>query len=38
MTTGIDPTQQFRTMEVTAESPGTGALTVGAVILSGQTS
>ena len=36
MTTGIDPTQ-FRTMEVTAESPGTGALQ-GKVLLIGQTS
>jgi hypothetical protein len=35
MTTGIDPTQ-FRTMEVTAESPGTGALQ-GKVLLIGQT-
>ena len=35
MTTGIDP-RQFRTMEVTAESPGTGALQ-GAVLLVGQT-
>ena len=35
MTTGIDP-RQFRTMEVTAESPGTGALQ-GAVLLIGQT-
>jgi Anti-sigma-K factor rskA len=33
MTTGVDP-RDFRTMEVTAESPGTGALSVGAVILS----
>ena len=35
MTTGIDP-RQFRTMEVTAESPGTGALQ-GKVLLIGQT-
>jgi anti-sigma factor RsiW len=35
MTTGVDP-RDFRTMEVTMESPGTGALS-GAVILSGQT-
>jgi hypothetical protein len=35
MTTGIDPTQ-FSTTEVTAESPGTGALT-GVVLLSGRT-
>jgi hypothetical protein len=35
MTTGIDP-RQFRTMEVTAESPGTGALQ-GVVLLIGQT-
>jgi hypothetical protein len=35
MTTGIDPTQ-FRTMEITAESPGTGALT-GAPLLIGRT-
>ena len=35
MTTGIDP-RQFRTMEVTAESPGTGALQ-GAILLIGQT-
>ena len=35
MTTGVDP-RQFRTMEVTAESPGTGALH-GAVVLTGQT-
>jgi hypothetical protein len=36
MTTGVDP-RDFRTMEVTAESPGTGALTAGAVILSSRT-
>ena len=35
MTTGIDP-RQFRTMEVTAESPGAGALQ-GKVLLIGQT-
>jgi hypothetical protein len=35
MTTGIDPTQ-FRTMEITAESPGTGARQ-GAVLLIGRT-
>jgi hypothetical protein len=35
MTTGVDP-RQFRTMEVTAESPGTGALQ-GKVLLSGRT-
>ena len=35
MTTGVDP-RQFRTMEITAESPGTGALQ-GAVLLTGQT-
>jgi hypothetical protein len=35
MTTGVDP-RQFRTMEVTAESPGTGALQ-GVVLLRGQT-
>ncbi len=35
MTTGIDP-RQFRTMEVTAESPGTGARQ-GPVLLIGQT-
>jgi Putative zinc-finger len=35
MTTGIDPTQ-FPTMEITAESPGTGALT-GKALLSGRT-
>ena len=35
MTTGVDP-RQFRTMEVTAESPGTGALQ-GKVLLTGQT-
>ena len=35
MTTGIDP-RQFSTMEVTAESPGTGALR-GVVLLIGQT-
>jgi hypothetical protein len=35
MTTGIDP-RQFRTMEVTAESPGSGALQ-GVVLLSSQT-
>ena len=34
MTTGIDP-RQFRTMEVTAEPPGTGALQ-GAILLIGQ--
>jgi hypothetical protein len=36
MTTGVDP-RDFRTMEVTAESPGTGALTATAVILSSRT-
>ena len=36
MTIGVDPTQDFRTMEITAESPGTGALS-GPVILTGQT-
>ena len=35
MTTGVDP-RDFRTMEVTAQSPGTGALS-GAVLLTGQT-
>jgi hypothetical protein len=35
MTTGVDP-RDFRTMEVTAESPGTGALTARKVILSSQ--
>ena len=35
MTTGVDP-RDFRTMEVTAEPPGTGALT-GAVLLTSQT-
>jgi hypothetical protein len=35
MTTGIDP-RDFPTMEITAESPGTGALQ-GAVLLSNQT-
>ena len=35
MTTGVDP-RQFRTMEITAESPGTGALH-GAVFPTGQT-
>ena len=34
MTTGVDP-RQFRTMEITAESPGTGA-SAGAVLLTGQ--
>jgi anti-sigma-K factor RskA len=34
MTTGVDP-RQFRTMEITAESPGDGALH-GAVLLTGQ--
>ena len=34
MTTGVDP-RQFRTMEITAESPGTGAL-AGAVLFAGQ--
>jgi hypothetical protein len=36
MTTGVDPTQQFRTMEITAESPGNG-VQHGAVLLTGQT-
>jgi Anti-sigma-K factor rskA len=36
MTTGVDP-RDFRTMEVTIESPGTGALSVTAVILSSRT-
>ena len=35
MTTGVDP-RDFRTMEVTAEPPGTGALT-GPVLLTSQT-
>jgi hypothetical protein len=35
MTTGVDP-RQFRTMEITAEPPGSGALD-GAVLLTGQT-
>jgi hypothetical protein len=35
MTTGVDP-RQFRTMEITAGSPGTGAVQ-GAVLLIGQT-
>jgi Anti-sigma-K factor rskA, C-terminal len=35
MTTGVDP-RQFRTMEITAESPGSGALH-GVVLLTGQT-
>ena len=35
MTTGVDP-RQFRIMEVTAENPGTGALS-GAVLLTGKT-
>jgi hypothetical protein len=35
MTTGVDP-HQFRTMEITAESPGNGALR-GAVLLTSQT-
>ena len=35
MTAGVDP-RQFRTMEITAESPGNGALH-GAVLLTGQT-
>jgi hypothetical protein len=34
MTTGVDP-REFRTMDITAESPGTGAL-AGAVLLTGQ--
>jgi hypothetical protein len=36
MTTGVDPTQQFRTMEITAESPGNGAVH-GIPLLIGQT-
>ncbi len=36
MTTGVDPTQQFRTMEITAESPGNGAVH-GVPLLIGQT-
>jgi hypothetical protein len=35
MTTGVDP-REFRTMEVTAESPGTGALS-GVILLTSQT-
>jgi hypothetical protein len=35
MTTGVDP-RQFRTMEITAEPPGNGALH-GAVLLIGKT-
>jgi hypothetical protein len=34
MTTGVDP-RQFRTMEITAESPGNGALS-GPILLTGQ--
>jgi hypothetical protein len=34
MTAGVDP-RQFRTMEITVESPGNGALT-GTVLLTGQ--
>jgi hypothetical protein len=34
MTTGVDP-RQFRTMEITAEQPGNGALS-GAILLTGQ--
>jgi hypothetical protein len=36
MTTGVDPTQQFRTMEITAESPGNGTQ-LGPVLLTGRT-
>jgi hypothetical protein len=36
MTTGVDPTQQFRTMEITAESPGDGAVH-GVPLLTGKT-
>jgi hypothetical protein len=35
MTTGVDP-RQFRTMEITAESPGNGAIH-GMPLLTGQT-
>jgi hypothetical protein len=35
MTTGVDP-RQFRTMEITAESPGNGA-NHGVPLLTGQT-
>jgi hypothetical protein len=35
MTSGVDP-RQFRTMEITAESPGNGAL-LGPILLIGQT-
>jgi hypothetical protein len=34
MTTGVDP-REFRTMEITAETPGTGALS-GQILLTGQ--
>ena len=36
MTTGVDPTHEFRTMEITAESPGNGTQ-LGPVLLTGQT-
>ena len=36
MTTGVDPTEQFRTMEITAESPGNGTQ-LGPVLLTGKT-
>lgn len=36
MTTGVDPTQQFRTMEITAEQPGNGTQ-LGQVLLTGKT-
>ena len=33
MTTGVDPTQQFRQMEITAETPGTSGALKGPVLL-----
>jgi hypothetical protein len=33
MTTGVDPTQQFRTMEITAESPSKNGASTGPVLL-----
>lgn len=34
MTTGVDPTQQFRRMEITVQAPGNGVVTGAAVLLS----
>lgn len=36
MTTGVDPTQRFRTMEITAEKPSTSGTLTGPVLLTSE--